>query len=162
MALTGREKATIFLALLGPEVAARILRYLPEELAELVALSVKRIPPPSPKALAALLDELKSFTAISSGEKLKLTGEAIKGLTPLEQISRSEPKRILPVLIAERIPVIAYILSIFPEAVRRALLPLLSEQRQTVEEIMTSLHKIPISYEIEPKITSTFAKKLGV
>ena len=162
MALTGREKATIFLALLGPEVAARILRYLPEELAELVALSVKRIPPPSPKALAALLDELKSFTAITSGEKLRLTGEPLKGLTPLEQISKSEPKRILPALIVERIPVIAFLLSIFPEAVKGALLPLLSEQRQMVEEVMASLHKIPISYEIEPKVTATFAKKIGV
>ena len=60
MALTGREKATIFLSILGADVSSRILRYLPGELADLIASGINHLPTPSPEALAEVLSQVKA------------------------------------------------------------------------------------------------------
>ena len=64
MVLTGREKATIFLSILGAETAARLLRYLPEELAHVIAAGIDRLPAPSPESLSEVLDEFSGYMAL--------------------------------------------------------------------------------------------------
>ena len=55
MKLSGREKATIFLSILGPETSAQVLRYLPGEVADLIASGINHLPTPSPEALGYVL-----------------------------------------------------------------------------------------------------------
>ncbi|HVN66917.1 MAG TPA: hypothetical protein VMT55_00970, partial [Candidatus Sulfotelmatobacter sp.] len=64
MALTGREKATIFLSILGADVSSRVLRYLPGELADLIAAGVNHLPTPSPEALSEVMEEYRGFLAL--------------------------------------------------------------------------------------------------
>ena len=66
MPLTGREKATIFLSMLGAETSARVLRYLPDELADLIAAGINHLPTPSPQAVEQVLGEVGAFLIAAS------------------------------------------------------------------------------------------------
>ncbi|MFA5098394.1 MAG: hypothetical protein WC490_07225, partial [Candidatus Margulisiibacteriota bacterium] len=67
MTLSGREKATILLSLLGPELAERILSFLPEDLADLITGGINRLPTPSSDAIKTVLDEFAGFVALPEG-----------------------------------------------------------------------------------------------
>lgn len=58
--IKGKEKATIFLSIIGPQKAARLLRQLPEDVSNLLAAKVATLSPPSPKVVSSLLDEMSS------------------------------------------------------------------------------------------------------
>ncbi len=50
--------------MLGAETSARVLRYLPDELADLIAAGINHLPTPSPQALEQVLGEFKSYLAL--------------------------------------------------------------------------------------------------
>ena len=64
MPLTGREKATILLSIIGAETASRVLRYLPNELADLIAAGINHLPTPSPEVLTEVMREYQSYVAL--------------------------------------------------------------------------------------------------
>ena len=68
MQLSGREKATIFLSILGAETSSRVLRYLPGELADMIAKGINHLPTPTPEALGEVLNDFLSYLALPSGK----------------------------------------------------------------------------------------------
>ena len=154
MPLTGREKATIFLSLLGAQTSARVLRYLPDELADLIAAGINHLPTPSPEALEQVLDEFKSYLA------LPRAAAAPRGIE--EKPKPPAPKRSYSILMYERPQMIAYLLSLMPEEQRQEALHSLPREKSLVEELLAGLKKNPLSPKLEAKFREQYKGKLFV
>ncbi|MFA4844858.1 MAG: hypothetical protein WC632_07945 [Candidatus Margulisiibacteriota bacterium] len=147
MVLTGREKATIFLSILGADVSSRILRYLPGELADLIASGINHLPTPSPEALAEVMGEFHSFLALP------------------ERRTEALPRPVAPVrsygvLMYERPQVAAFLISLLPDEERPAALGAIPRERQVVEELILNLKETSLRPKLEARMRSMFAGKL--
>lgn len=154
MPLTGREKATIFLSLLGAQTSARVLRYLPDELADLIAAGINHLPTPSPEALEQVLGEFKSYLALPGA------AAAPRGIE--EKPKPPVPKRSYSILMYERPQMIAYLLSLMPEQQRQEALHSLPREKLLVEELLCGLKKNPLSPKLEAKLREHYKGKLFV
>ena len=154
MPLTGREKATIFLSILGAEASARILRYLPEELADLIAAGINHLPTPSPEALSEVLDEFKRFLALPGAE----TG--VPRIREKPKPPPPKPKKSYSFLIYERPQMVAYLLSIMSEEQREEAFLGLPKEKMVVEELFSNLKKNPLSEKLEVRLKKQFGAKL--
>lgn len=152
MPLSGREKATIFLSILGAEVSARVLRYLPNELADLIAAGVNHLPTPSPEALYEVLDEFESYLALPEA----------KVAAPPRIEKPPPPKRSYAILMYERPQMIAYLLSFMPEDQREEALLSLPREKGVVEKLLSDLKKNPLSPKLEAKLREQFKDKLFI
>lgn len=147
MVLTGREKATIFLSILGMDVSSRVLRYLPEELADLIAAGINHLPSPSPEALSAVLDEYQSFLALPS------PGTGI--------LSRPEtPRRSYSALLYERPQTIAFTLSLLPEEERAEALNSFPRGKALIEDLMQTIRHNRLRPRLEETLREYYAGKL--
>lgn len=144
MALTGREKATIFLSILGAETSSRVLRYLPDELADLIAAGINHLPTPSPEALEEVLGDFKGFLALPEAE------------TKAPQRIEERPKRSYAALMRERPQMIAFLLSLMPAEQREEALRSLPKEKPVVQELMSGLKKNPLSPKLEVKLKDQF------
>jgi flagellar motor switch protein FliG len=180
--LTGREKATIFLSILGAETSARLLRYLPNELADLVASGVNHLPKPSPKAIAEILDELRSFVSLPAGGKASGAApsakppagaaapapppppspppEPEKPKTPKEKFEQASSRKLAGVLLYERPQVIAFVLSMIPAEKQLEILSNLPGQRPLVESLLREYKSNIFTEEVKFKIVNNFSGKL--
>jgi len=161
VSLSGREKATIFLSILGAEGAAKILRYLPDEVADLIAAGVNHLPSPSTEALSNVLDEFGDYMALpKQGPTFSL--EENKGpLTPLETILKASPRRVASYLITERVQTIAFVLSLFPPHLKKEILTYLPGQRAEVENLLKDLKKNALTEKVQEQVVSYFSAKLA-
>jgi len=174
MQLTGREKATIFLSILGTETSSRILRYLPPELGEVIASSVNHLPTPTPEALGEVLNDFKSFGALppmraewpaSGPQAVEFTSEpgytpATSGLSPREIIERASPKALSFILSDERPQIIAFVLSLLPEKKKDEVLSSIGSQKNLVIDLISGIKKSPFSAQVEEKLLKYFSEKL--
>lgn len=187
MALSGREKATIFLSLLGAEVSARILRLLPDEMADLIAAGVNHLPSPSPDAIAAVLEDFRKFvlppsSAVSpltlntslqnqepeqqpeeeQGQPLEQEENAnFKSFSSPEEIILSAPARaIAAVLVYERPQVSALVLSLFSYNKALDVLMNLSTQRAKIEELMRNRLENKFTPKIKSLVIAQIAEKI--
>lgn len=64
--LSGTEKATLLLSILGPQKAARILRHLPDDMANLLSARVATLPPPDPEVVNSIYAEISKKAIESS------------------------------------------------------------------------------------------------
>lgn len=177
--LTGREKATIFLSLLGAETSARLLRYLPEELADLVASSVNHLPKPSPKTVAAIIEELHSFISLPPGgaagkAQAKATGAERppvvtrpepppmppKPKTPKEKFEQASARKLAGVLLYERPQVIAFTLMMISPEKQIEVLSNLPGQRPLVESLLRDFRKNSFTDELRAQVIKYFVDKL--
>ncbi|MFA4905330.1 MAG: hypothetical protein WC645_02380 [Candidatus Margulisiibacteriota bacterium] len=149
MKLSGREKATIFLSILGPEVSAQVLRYLPGEVADLIASGINHLPTPTPEALGVVLNDFKSYLAlpapgrpISQIEAPPKPSLPREKMTPKDIILSASPKKLAFLLSEERPQVAAIIQSLFPE------------NQKMVRA------KTPLAAKVEEKLIKYFASKL--
>jgi flagellar motor switch protein FliG len=156
MALTGREKATIFLSIVGAETSSRILRYLPGELADLIAAGINHLPTPSPDAISEVLDEFKSFLALPEGEKR--TEE--RTLPPPRMEEKPRARKNYALLMYERPQMIAYLLSIMPEDQREDALLNLPREKVLIEELLYTLKPNALSPKIELKLKELYKSRL--
>lgn len=157
MALSGREKATIFLSLVGSDTSSRILRYLPGELADLIASGINHLPTPSPDALSEVLEEFKSFLALPEAEKAP-TQE--RTLPPPRVDEKPRPKRNYALLMYERPQMIAYLLSIMPEDQREEALLNLPREKVLIEELLYTIKSNTLSPKIEQKLKELYKGRL--
>lgn len=155
MVLTGREKATIFLSILGAETAARILRYLPEELADIIAAGVNHLPSPSPEALSEVLEDFQSYMALPE-ERIRPELEA----APFERKTPLTPKKVYSLLMYERPQVAAFLLNLLSPEERSEALLNLPKERYLLEELMHTLKKNALTPKLESKLKEQFAGKL--
>ena len=161
MPLTGREKATIFLSILGAEGAAKILRYLPDEVADLIAAGVNHLPSPSPAALGGVLEEFGDFMSLPKSDPTLSLEENKEPLTPLEAIVNASPRRVASYLITERIQIMAFVLSLFPVHKRKEILTHLPGQRMEVEGLLKDLREHSLSNKVKEKVIVYFSSKLS-
>lgn len=168
MSLTGREKATIFLSILGAETSAKVLRLLPEELADLIAEGINHLPAPSPEAIFTVLKELKSSLTLpkSSPQPIleqknerEITLEA--GAMPLEVIQAAAPRKLAALLLYEKSQIVAYLLSFLSPEKRLDVLNNLPSQRREIEDLLKNLHPVPATQKIEAKLLELWARKLS-
>ena len=164
MQLTGREKATIFLSILGTETSSRILRYLPFELADLIASSINHLPTPTPEALGEVLLDFKSYGALPPAMPRRV--EAVEPEvprtygSPREIIEGAPAQAIAFVLSEERPQIIAFILSLLPEKKRENVLAAITAQKDIVLSLLNGIKKTPISKKLEDKLIAYFSEKL--
>lgn len=148
MVLTGREKATIFLSILGADISSRILRYLPNELADLIAAGINHLPTPSPEALSEVLDEYQSFLALPEA-----ASQPALAYQPATQRSFS-------VLMYERPQVAAFLISLLSENEREDALRSVARERAVVEQLVGALRTTPLRPRLEEQLRALFAGKI--
>ncbi|MFH1541842.1 MAG: hypothetical protein ABIE84_01985 [bacterium] len=152
MVLSGREKATIFLSILGAETSSRILRYLPDELADLIAAGINHLPSPSPEALDEVMAEFKSHLALPSN-----------GPTPrLEQPQAkqpSTPKKNYSFLVYERPQMVAFLMTLLADDKKQQILSTLKE-RDTIEELTGEIKTNSLSEKIAESLKKHFSERL--
>ena len=149
MALTGREKATIFLSILGADVSSRVLRYLPEEIADLIAAGINHLPTPSPQVLSEVLDEYQSFLALPE----TASPEPVPSRPPA-------PRRSYASLMYERPQTTAFLLSLMPEEERGEILQSLPREKALIEELLADLKTNPLRPKLAAKFREVFAGKV--
>jgi len=155
MPLSGREKATIFLSILGADTSARVLRYLPDELADLIASGINHLPSPSPDALSEVLNDFQSFVALPPSEAAA-PKQRLEQKTP----QPAKPKRSYGVLMYERPQLKALLVSMMPADQREDAFMSLSRDKSRVQEIMDRLRPNPMRAKIEAKLKEKFKDKL--
>jgi len=156
MPLSGREKATIFLSILGTDTSARVLRYLPDELADLIASGINHLPSPSPQALSEVLDEFKGFLALPNAGEVppQLEQREVPPAPP------PVPKKSYTMLVYERPQMIAFLLSLFTEQQKEEALLSLPRERAVVSELLSGLYKNPLHAKLGNKLKAQFAGKI--
>ena len=168
MALTGREKATILLSLLGAELAESIIRYLPADLADVISEGINHLPNPSADAVKSVLDELTSFMALpeASYPRRAIEGSSVMQTEELSKRSAtdivfySSPKKLAAALSAERVPVSAYILSIFPKPQAAEVLSFMGDMSKEVEMSLRVIKTPSISDHFKENVIDILAKRL--
>ncbi len=144
------------MSLLGAETSARVLRYLPDELADLIAAGINHLPTPSPDVVEEVLGEFKSFLALPQARPSVPRREEAPPPPP------SAPKRSYQVLLYERPQMIAYLLSLMPEERREEALHGLPRERGLVEELLADLKQNPLSPKLKAKLEEQYKDKLFV
>lgn len=152
MPLTGREKATIFLSILGAEASSRVLRYLPDELADLIAAGINHLPAPSPDALAQVLAEFKSSLALP--ENVALPRLENKPQPPLT------PRKNYGILMYERPQLISFLLSLLPERQQQEALFALPRAKNIVEGLIANLRSNPLKEKLEQVLKEFYGEKI--
>lgn len=171
MVLTGREKATILLSLLGSELSSQILQNLPEEFADLIAAGVNNLPTPSSNVIASVLDEFASFMALPAAPPRRVIEESSRPpsittppaepkRSPYDILFYSPPRKVAVALSAERSYVTAYVLSILPPVQAAEVMTFMSERRKEIETIMRNLKKPPVSEQIKDRIVEILSDRL--
>ena len=138
---------------MGAETSARVLRYLPDELADLIAAGINHLPSPSPEALSEVMDEFQGFLALPKARAAPPRIEK-KATTP------SPPKKSYALLVYERPQTIAYLLSLMPEDQREEALHSLPRERAIVEELLLGLKKNPLSPKLEAGLREHYGEKI--
>ena len=163
MKLRGREKATIFLSILGSDTAARILRYLPEELADVIATSINHLPTPTPDALGSVLSEFKGYLSIGPARPapaIEAKIETVEPQTPLQVLNAASGKKLSYLFSFERPQLTAFILSRLTSERREDVLINLGPQKDAVSDMLKSLKPNKYTPQIEAQILEMFSKKV--
>jgi flagellar motor switch protein FliG len=147
MPLSGREKATIFLSILGADVASRILRYLPDELSDLIAAGVNHLPTPSPAALSEVLSDYQGFLALPPAQ-------------PEMVLEPPAPRRSYTSLFYERPQLVAFLLARLPEEEKNGALQALSRERGVIEELSRTLRPNSLWPKLQEQLEEVFKGKL--
>jgi len=156
MPLTGREKATIFLSILGADTSARILRYLPDELADLIASGINHLPSPSPEALKEVLGEFNNFVALPESKAAAAPPQLAEKPKP------PKPKKSYGVLLYERPQMVAFVLSLLLEDEQEDALQALPREKGVVTDILKELKKNPLTPKLATKIKEQFKDKIFI
>ena len=168
MKLSGREKATIFLSILGPETSAQVLRYLPGELADLIASGINHLPTPTPEALGAVLLDFNSFLALPPpGARTTPQMEAPakpaiprEKMTPKDIILSAPPRKLAFLLTEERPQIAAVVLTLFPEGERLGVLDSLGAFKEKAQAALKARTQTDLSIKLEDQLIKYFASKL--
>lgn len=165
VALSSRDKVTIFLSLLGPEVAAQVLKYLPEELARIAASGIERLPLPPAEAVQSVLEEFNNYYLTRAEEKKALTGPLRRETAsdPLEiAIRRVGPGSFWKILAGEDLTTVAFLLANFSSALRQALLGVLDNgQRQTITNLLGQVKRTTLTGQIMSAFKEYLTQKLS-
>jgi flagellar motor switch protein FliG len=157
-ALSGKQKASIFLRLLGRDASAKILNFLPKDLAQILLSQSGELSPPSREAVAEVLDEFNKFLSLPSGRGALNTAKPVSALDILIQTS---PSKLVKILSEERNAVLVFILSMLPVSVASDVLLLLAERRANIEDLRKIFKRVPIAEKLKEKIIQILIKRVS-
>lgn len=185
MKLSGKEKATIFLSILGGETSAAILHYLPPEFADVIAASLSRLPTPTPEVLGEVFNDFQSYMALPPPQQPVKPKETEKNimempyvetkkeppitrkeisimevLSPLDKILVANSKKLAYLFSSERIQITAFLLSLFPVDKREEILMGISCDKNQIEDLMINAKQNFLTKPIQQKLIEYFAEKL--
>ena len=168
MALSGKEKATILLSILGADLAAPILDRLPGDLADILLSSSGNIPKPTPETIARVITEFREFVSLPAPPKRPAIegGPAQSerkegGGSPKDILSRVPGRVLIPILLRERPQTIAFVLKGLPESRVTEVLTYLPEQRREVEYLLNNIKQNPLMDEIRDDVLQYVSSKLS-
>jgi len=154
--LKGREKALIFLSIIGEASAARLLESLPNDVAEKITNELNAYGEPAPEAVGLVLRELSQFS-IEFEERKGLPGEVeahadMEDVDSLSLLGRKKPEDLVAILQDEKKETIAMILSYLPEMKVENFLKVLSHgKRNEYRSLLDSIEKVPFTDELFAK-----------
>lgn len=175
MVLTGRQKATILLSLLGTEISSEILKFLPEDLSDAITSGINNLPAPSPELISSVLEEFSGFMTLPSAKQPQGAGtkpyqeyQNVKDKSPAQETQRSpydilfysQPRKIAAALSAERTWVVAFVLSIIPEVQRKEALSFMTERRTEIEKMIKSLKTTSVRDQIKESTVKILSGRL--
>ncbi len=175
MPLTGRQKATILLSLLGTEISSEILKFLPEDLSDAITSGMNNLPAPSPELISSVLEEFSGFMTLppaqagasipprrypASAEKPQKAPESETQRSPYDILFYSQPRKIAAALSAERPYVVAFVLSILPEIQSKEALSYMSERKTELERMVKSLKNPVIKDQIKENVVKILSGRL--
>ncbi len=171
MALSGREKATILLSLLGTELSERILDGLPPDMGDSITSLITSLPNPSAEVVAEVLKEFSDLM-LPSPPVVKAIEEAVEikrqeapvapvsEKSPFDILFYSQPKKIAAALSAERGAVCAFCLSLLPPVQAGEVMLHMPEKRKEIEDILRGMKKPPIAEKIVEKILPILSDRI--
>jgi len=167
MQLSGREKATIFLSILGADTSSKVLRYLPGELADMIAKGINHLPTPTPEALSEVLDDFKSYLALPSGKGREAAPEVSvkpqkprEKMTPFEILNAAPAAALSQVLLEERPQIVAFILSRLDDMQAAEVSMALPYEKVMLQNLIKSIKKNPLTPKLEQKLFAYYSKKV--
>lgn len=134
--MNGREKATLLLSMLGPQLSTTVLRRLPEHHAKKLASTINNLPPPDPKIMPDFFREIVAFVEDQSRSEStldqvkedamqQLAAEPTPAPLPKPENIRSlrdlSPVMVWEVLAKEKPQIIAFFLQNLSEDLREPL-----------------------------------------
>jgi flagellar motor switch protein FliG len=174
MALSGREKATILLSILGADVSTRVIRFLPDDMADLLVSGVNDLPKPSPEAISVVINEFRRAFSLpgAAGQSAIEAGTPASAPPPQREKPRAQmkPKELLnqmsgraltSILLKERPQTVAFVLMQLPEARASEVLTYLPEQRTEIEYLLQTIKMNPLTEKIKDSVLETVAKRLS-
>lgn len=187
MPLSGREKATILLSMIGADASSKILRHLPDEMADMLVAGVDRLPTPSANAVGEVLQEFTDFVSFS-GTRIKneiepmplknepekadaFEKEAVepaalpptppKPSSPLEKLEYADARSFASLLLYERTQMAAFVLTCLSERKREEILVQLPGQRQEIEIWIKQLSENKFTGAFKKSLVEHFAEKIS-
>ncbi len=178
MPLTGRQKATILLSLLGPELSGLILKFLPEDLQDAITSGMNSLPAPSPELISSVIKELSGFMALPSAvqetpvtTKQNNISEPARVVnvkptqsetprSPYDILFYSQPKKVAAALSAERVPVIVFVLSILPEVQRKEVLNYFGDKKIEFERMIKTIKNTLVKEKIKENVVKILSARL--
>ena len=173
MAMSGREKATIFLSILGADASSKILRHLPEEIADLIASGINQLPSPSPEALTTVLQEFRSYMTISPPEGRSQRGQLGQATYPgrrppvpepggpLGIIRRTPPDVLAGLLSTERVETIGFVAAHLEPEGAELFLEKFGDRRAPIESVRNHLRSNKLTSQVEERVFSHLARRLA-
>jgi flagellar motor switch protein FliG len=169
MPLRGVEKATILLSILGADASEKILSFLPENVADLLASSVNNLPKPSPETLRTVIAECREFLTHQQGptrpamEGVSREPAVVRGkpLSARETLSRVPGRALIPILLKERPQTIALVLKELSEPRAAEVLSYLPEQRREVEYLLNTIKLNPMTEKVRDNVLQGVVSRLS-
>ena len=173
MPMSGREKATIFLSILGADASAKILRHLPEEIADLIASGINQLPSPSPEALTTVLQEFRSYMVLPALEGRRELGQAPPSVHrpgsrsepgeagSLGIVRRASPDVLAGILSTERPETIGFVAAHLEPHASEKLLEWFGDRRGPIEAVRNRLRTHKLTAPVENTVFLNLAKRLA-
>lgn len=154
--LKGKEKALIFLSIIGESSAAKLLESLPKDVAEKITNELNAYGEPAPAAVGLVLKELSQFS-IEYEERKGLPGDVetqadMEEVDGLSMLGRKNPQDLVAILQDEKKETIAMVLSFLPDIKVENFLAVLSHGKRTeYRTLLDSIEKVPFTDELFAK-----------
>jgi len=171
MALSGREKATILLSILGADASSKILDYLPDDMADMLASGVNNLPKPSPEMLTSIMNEFKNYVSLPPGgsraqaapspQASSAAKPKAQAGTPADVLSRASGRMLVPILLRERPQTIAFVLNQLSDQKTAEILTYLPEQRREIEYLLNTIKENPLIGRIKKDLLASVASRLS-
>lgn len=154
--LTGREKATLLLAIIGPQKASQVLRRLPEEVSDILASRIASLPQPSQEQVSFMWSELsrnilaapKIFQALPTPEKVESVEIPVDMNDPYARLNAMLPFKLVEILKNEKPRVQKIVISLMNETKAKEVVNILDHSRKKMIEAY-ELEAVPLLEEIK-------------